>query len=103
MTRTRTHTALAKLARAIAEVHGELAFIDSGSLRLSCPREHANLLDNRRRQLQSDLDALRLTLKQFDPDLEPDSIGAANGWMRRFGRARTPRAVVRRYLEWLAG
>jgi hypothetical protein len=109
MTRTRTQTALTKLVTLAANVHGELAFVEEhlqallgGSTRArGLPRSTADreqvreALQHRRQELLTTRDALYLTLKQFDPALEPKCIGETQDWLRPFGRGL---AAKRRYL-----
>jgi hypothetical protein len=95
MTRTRTQTALTKLVTLIANVHGELAFVDSQAAMLTGtpfkPNRDALLagIARRREQLKGSRDALYTTIRQFDPELEPASIGSADGWLKPFGRGAT--------------
>ena len=74
MTRTRTQTALTKLAERVAAVHGELEHLED-VLAKEMPAEQRALVEARRAQLISDRDALYLTIRQFDPSLEPARIG----------------------------
>jgi hypothetical protein len=111
MTRTRTQTTLTKLAELVANVHGELAFVD-GLLAPDCPAvagssraldlELRGVLVARRRTLLANRDALYATVRQFDPEIDPGRIGASDGWRLRFGRRNlgTP-AVAMRYLKTL--
>lgn len=94
MTRTRTQTALTKLAQLVAEVHGELATAER--LAREYP-EHAEALELRGAELLQKRDALYLTLKQFDPDIEPEAIGDSEEWLRPYGRPRT-KAAMKRYI-----
>ncbi len=97
-TRTRTQSALTALAARVADVHGELAYLEGLCARGGAP-ERVALLMRRRDALEASRDALYLTLNQFDPELDPGSIGLAEHWRRRFGKARTPRTFELRYIE----
>ena len=94
MTRTRTQTALTKLAQMVAEVHGELAALER--LAREYP-DHAEMLERRGSELLQKRDALYLTLKQFDPDIDAATIGESDEWLRAYGR-RDSKATLRRYL-----
>lgn len=95
MTRTRTQTALNKLALCLAEVNGELQFLD-GLVRLRKNRQA--LADARRAELQRVRDAFFVVIKRYDPELEPERVGATHRWMKPFGRKETAR-TVRRYFQ----
>lgn len=85
MTRTRTQTALTKLAERAAAVHGELSYLDerlAGELRAEVREGMAR----RRAELLAAREALYVTLRQFDPALDPAIIGATQEWLRPFGR-----------------
>ena len=88
MTRTRTQTALTKLVTLVANVHGELMFVDSQATMLggtsSAGKQQALLagLARRRAQLESSRDALHTTIRQFDAELDPASIGSADGCLK---------------------
>lgn len=94
MTRTRTQTALTKLAQLVAEVHGELAFV--ARLAQEFP-EYAEGFRLRMGELMQKRDGLYLTLKQFDPEIDPKAIGESAEWMRRYGRRNLAR-MPSRYL-----
>lgn len=74
MTRTRTQTALTKLAEIIASVHGELDCVE-GLLTGSGlgPGATAKLVA-RQHKLTLDRDALYATIRQFDAKIEPTAI-----------------------------
>lgn len=99
MTRTRTQTALTRLAVLLANIHGELQTLER--LVGEWP-EYARALEARRRKLGADRDALHLTIRQFDPELDPTRIRAADQWMKAYGRRGT-KAALRRYLRFLGG
>lgn len=85
MTRTRTQTALTKLAERVAAVHGELAYLE-GRLGGELGPELREGMALRRAELLATRDALYVTLRQFDPALDPTAIGATEDWLRPFGR-----------------
>lgn len=97
MTRTRTQTALTKLAMFVANVHGELAFVEGllaqaeegseGAKGDGCAGADAlALLNARRQKLLADRDALYATVRRFDPKLDPETIGVGADWKLQFGR-----------------
>lgn len=91
MTRTRTQTTLTKLAELVADVHGELAFVEGLLAQGAMPAlggtpEVLARLALRRLELVGSRDALYATLRQFDASIEPERIGALEGWTARFGR-----------------
>ncbi len=103
MTRTRTQATLTKLAEMVANVHGELAFVD-GLLAARGPGTALGLtpevlarLALRRLELVGNRDALYATLRQFDAGIEPGRIGAADGWRKRYGRGLGEAGLMRRY------
>jgi hypothetical protein len=91
-TRNRTQTALTSFATLLANVNGELAYIGrrmpevDGALR--------SALAARESRLCADRDALFVTIRQFDPKLDPTVVGTAEDWRRPYGRGRP---AVRRY------
>lgn len=94
MTRTRTQTALTRLAEAVAAVHGELAALEC---LLETLPESASALQTRRQALLADRAALHLTLRQFDDALDAQRIGASGAWLR----ARPGRGVRQRLAAYL--
>ena len=115
MTRTRTQTTLTKLAEMVANVHGELAFLEwllaradvdaPGRATASNGLTPAGCLQLRARKLKlvADRDALHATVRQFDPSIDPERIGALEGWRLRFGRRGLGvKTLVTRYLTGLA-
>lgn len=97
MTRTRTQTTLTKLAEMVANIHGELEFLEG----LMCtPEAHGadSGLEARRMKLVSDREALYATLKQFDAAIEPELIGVADAWRKQYWRCRTPQRLIQKYL-----
>lgn len=80
-TRTRTQTALTRLATMVAEVHGELEFVEGLLAKAETGRavlseEQANALRTKKAALEEKRQALYLTLGQFDSDVDPRAIGA---------------------------
>ena len=99
MTRTRTQTALTKLAERVANVHGELAYLE---WRLAASGSEVALrerLGGRRGELLDAREALYITLRQFDPALDPQTIGTLDAWLRPFGRGNP---AMKRYEESLS-
>lgn len=99
MTRTRTQTALTKLVERVAAVHGEMARISH--LQVDWP-EYQTALERRKCQLEAQRAALYVTLRQFDPELDPASIGESMAWLKPYGR-RGSQAAQRRYVQALVG
>ena len=108
MTRTRTQTTLTKLAEMVANVHGELAFLEGllageagsgapGSMQGMAPDVQARLAA-RRLKLLGDRDALYATIRQFDAGIDPAGIGSSEGWRKQYGRGLSEPGLVRRYL-----
>lgn len=95
MTRTRTQTALTSLCRMIANVHGELEFIDWAIQQGDAHNVALPLLQARRQAVLRIRDALYQTLHVFDPQLDPQAIGKLDEWLKPYGRKRSPRALSR--------
>lgn len=94
MTRTRTQTALTKLVDLLARTNGELDFVRE--LLVEAPG-HREGLAAREAQLVPQREALLLTIRQFDPELDPEEVGSdADWWPGR--RPKTRAGMVRRYL-----
>lgn len=100
MTRTRTQTALNKLANSLAEVNGELAFL-ANLQRLRKDRQAA--AEARREELLRLREALCTVIRRYDPELNPEDIGATYDWMRAYGRKATARTVGRYFSAVEAG
>jgi hypothetical protein len=112
MTRTRTQTALTKLAELVANVHGELAFVEGllaaePGARAAGVAVHKGLapeqlrlqLEERRLKLVGDQGSLYATVRRFDSRLDPASIGVSDDWQRRFGSRRLgAKGLVARYI-----
>lgn len=95
MTRTRTQTALTKLVEMVANIHGETELVER---LLTEGFERSDVLAARLLQLKASRDALYATLRLYDADLDPSSIGTSEQWMRRYGRQGSS-TVLRRYLQ----
>ncbi len=95
LTRTRNQTTLNNLAKMLAGLNGEHSFctdlLNAGELEAADAlrlRTHVAGLEAKR-------EALRLTLLQFDPKLDVDSIRAVDTWRARFGNRRLLHATLR--------
>jgi outer membrane PBP1 activator LpoA protein len=99
MTRTRTQTALNKLAFNLAEVNGELAFLAGLGL---LTEEQEAAAARRRAELQGLQEALCVVIRRYDPELDPDRIGESFEWMKAYGRKPTAK-TVRRYFAAIQG
>lgn len=95
MTRTRTQTALTRLAEAVAAVHGELAALE---WLLEALPESAPALQARRQALLADRAALHLTMHQFDGALDAQCIGASGAWLQAWS-GRGVRQRLAAYLQ----
>ena len=95
MTRTRTQTTLTKLVTLLANVNGELEFVQE---LLLTAEEHRVLLQARASVLARQQEVLCASLKQFDANLEPDAVGAAHGWWPG-RRPKSKQILASRYLE----
>lgn len=93
-TRTRRQTTLTRLAKLVANVHGELETL--ADLARQYP-EHEKAIVHRTSELERNRDALYATLKQFDPELDSTVIGMLDDWRKVYGR-RNSRMAVQRYL-----
>jgi hypothetical protein len=109
MTRTRTQTTLTKLAEMVANVHGELAFLEGlraaeagsggpGSMQGMAPEVQVKLAA-RRLKLLADRDALYATIRQFDAGIDPGLVGLSQAWKKRCGRPCKPATFQRRFIE----
>ena len=108
MTRTRTQTALTKLVTMVANVHGELEFVEGLLLagEVADRRGKTTALTDEQRKglaarhsvLLGQREALYATVKQFDPELTPEEIGTLDEWKLALGRSCSNRALQQRYL-----
>jgi hypothetical protein len=108
MTRTRTQTTLTKLATMVANVHGELEFVQgllaqaeaeaatAGQGKFS-PEEVA-ALQSRKAALEEKRQALYLTLRQFDPNLIPAQVDSGGKW-KRLCNTKLSGAALMRYVQ----
>lgn len=86
MTRTRTQTALTKMATLLANLNGELEFVRE---LLAAELAHRDALTARETILQQKREAVMAAIRQFDPNIDPEGVGTAEGW-RCGRRAKTP-------------
>ncbi|UOB06851.1 hypothetical protein [[Acidovorax] ebreus] len=94
MTRTRTQTALTQLVETLANLKGELAFVEAWLAEPEVPAE----LSARGEVLRAQMEALATTLQVFDPGLDVGQVAAADGWAREFGCKRmSTKALRNRY------
>lgn len=96
-TRTRNQTTLNKLAKMLAALNGEYAFCLDILDAEDVSAEDGGRLRTHLAALQIKRDALRLTLLQFKPTLDVDSIGELDAWRLRFGKRNVaPKSLQRR-------
>ena len=93
MTRTRTQTTLTRLAKLLANLNGEIAFLDE---LMATSLEMPDGLADRRDVLLRDRTAVQVTENQFDGAIDVGQIGQAAEWARPYGGRRS-RSLVRRY------
>lgn len=77
MTRTRTQTALTKMTTLLANLNGELEFVRA--LLAAEPAQRA-ALTARETILQQKREAVMAAIRQFDPNIDPEAVGTAEGW-----------------------
>lgn len=92
MTRTRTQTALTDLSKMVANVHGDLEFVEWA---LQYRKKGREVLTTRLEQLLVERDALYTTLRVFGSEQDPSEIVCLTQWLRPFGRKPSPAAVGR--------
>lgn len=92
MTRTRTQTTLTRLAELLANLNGEIEFVDGLLERFP---DHREALSLRRDSLAANRDAVAATLRQFDPALAVDAV--------RVAQPKRSRRAVQRYMAELRG
>jgi uncharacterized protein YhdP len=100
MTRTPTQTTLTQLVKRLANVNGELRFLETTLQAGDLQQAHRAAFERRRDQLRAAKDAYFVSLLIFDPDLEPQRVAAFDDWLKPHGRGAPAR---RRYLASLAG
>lgn len=93
MTRTRTQTALTRLVETLANLKGELAFVEEWLAEPGAPAE----LVARRDALVQQLAALETTLRMFDPGLDVGAVATADDWRKAY-RVRSVKGLRARYL-----
>lgn len=99
MTRTRTQTTLTKLAEKLAATHGELAYlVQLLSAEDALQAAHRASVLRRQQELKTLRDSLYVVIHQFDPELDPTSIGETDGWKGPLKRLRASRSLRRAYL-----
>jgi hypothetical protein len=84
MTRKRTQTTLVRLVRLLANLNGELEFIQQ--LTQENPDDVEALL-SRQKKLADGHAAVCATIKQFDPDVDCTLVASSNDWMRSIAAA----------------
>ena len=98
--RTRTQTALTKLATTIGNIKGELEFLEG---LIASAQGSANAIGHllaRKHQLG----ALVIALHQFDARFDSEAIGGCEDWRKAIGRASLkPATFERKYLAQLEG
>jgi len=102
-TRTRTQTALTRLATMVAEVHGELGFVEgllakADAVEAVLSEAQAKALRSKKEALEEKRQALYLTLRQFDPGTDARTIGPSSDWLKPFGR-NFSKSAQSRYLK----
>lgn len=93
MTRTRTQTTLTQLVETMANLKGELAFVEGWLAEDGAPAE----LIARREVLCAQMEALATTLQVFDPELDVEQVARADGWRKAY-RSRSTKGLRARYL-----
>lgn len=58
---------------------------------------HREVLQAREAQLERERGALSLTIRQFNPQLDPEEVGSSDGWWQG-RRPKTRAGMARRYL-----
>lgn len=95
MTRTRTQTALTRLVTLLANLNGEMEFVER--LKRELPAYH-DALEARQMKLTADRAAVCATIRQFDPELSVTEIGTLDQWKRLYS-SRSHKAAVERYVK----
>lgn len=95
MTRTRTQTALTKIATKLANVNGELTFAKA-ALQSDVSVATRQGLERRRAELLADRHALHATLVVYDETLDLSTVGELYDWLKPYGRGM---AAMKRYKE----
>lgn len=116
MTRNRTQTTLTKLAKMVANVHGELEFVEGllseadaadsaenapsargKNSRKKLTPEQLAALQARKGVLEEKRQALYLTLRQFDPGTDARTIGPSQDCLKPWARG-ARRSLGERYV-----
>jgi hypothetical protein len=84
--RTRNQTTLSKLAKMLAALNGEYAFCMGLLNANELGSADGERLSGHVARLQAKRAAVRLTLLQFNPVLDVDSIGSLDDWRLRLGK-----------------
>lgn len=95
MTRTRTQTALTKMATLLANLNGELEFVRA---LLEAEPAHRDALTARETVLQQKREAVMAAIRQFDPNIDPEAVGTAEGWWSG-RRPKSQQGRIRLYLS----
>ncbi|WP_375184280.1 hypothetical protein [Aquabacterium sp.] len=99
MTRTRTQTTLTKLAEKLAATHGELAYLAQlQEVEDGLQEALSAAMLRRQQELRALRDSLYVVIQQFDPELDPSSIGETDAWKGPLKRFRAPRSLRKAYL-----
>lgn len=102
MTRTSTQAALTKLVETLANINGELEFVE-GMLATeesdSMLSQYREALKRRRLALADSKKALCAAIRQFNMALDPDEVGTSAEWKRRDGRSPGRPGFVTRYFS----
>lgn len=85
-TRTRNQTTLTRLVKLLALLNGEYEFCSQMLDAADLIAEDGERLRAHISKLQVKRDALRLTLLQFKPTLDVDSVGVLDAWRLRYGK-----------------
>lgn len=83
MTRTRTQTTLTRLAKLLANLNGELEFVQQ--LIQENP-EYVEALLSRQKELADGRAAVCATINQFDPDVDCTLVASSNDWSKAYRR-----------------
>lgn len=92
MTRTRTQTALTQLVQKLADIKGELAFVERWTAEARAPAA----LAGRRALLLEQAQALVTTLQLFDSELDVSQVAASDGWRKAY-QSKTESRLRARY------
>lgn len=82
MTRTRTQTALTKMATLLANINGELEFVRA---LLEAVTAHRDALTAREATLQQKREDV-MAIPPVDSSIDPEGVGTAEGWKKSHPR-----------------